>query len=262
MGSSSSISGSCESIEDTMNSMIFLPPDTPKEYFNRLKTTHCKLLSVKSKIGNKIWMTKHIPSGNYNKYLIYSHGNASDIYDMDNYFETICDRLNVCVIGYDYVGYGLSEGDPTEQNAYDSHEAVVNFVINELKIDPKDVILCGQSLGTGIVVDYISKNKWNSPVILISPYETIGTVVLGTSAICFSPIDKFKSTSKISKVTCPIKIFHGEKDTLINISHAKKLYNQLINKALAPIWIPDATHNNILDLIDMMDLSEAIYYSA
>src|SRR5258705_194298 len=84
---------------------------------------------------------------------------------------------------------------------------------NNMNIEEKNIILIGQSLGTGIVIDYVSKNKWDSPIILISPYKSIISVVCDSSIV--KPIDKFQSLKKIKSITCPVKIFHGKEDKTI-----------------------------------------------
>jgi pimeloyl-ACP methyl ester carboxylesterase len=110
-----------------------------------------------------------------------------------------------------------------------------------------------------IVVDYISKYKWTTPTILISPYKSICKVVLDSSLT--RPIDKFRSLSKLSSVKCPIKIFHGEADEVINISHGKEIYKNLGNKTFDPVWLAGIGHNNILEAINNDDIIEVLNYS-
>lgn len=162
-------------------------------------------------------------------------------------------------MGYDYIGYGLSEQkSPSEQLCYDSMEATMNYLMNEMKISPKNIFLMGQSLGTGITVDYIYKYEWSNPVILISPYKSICKVVYDTSLV--SPIDKYKTLEKLKKIYCPIKIFHGDADDVININHGMTLYKNLNNKSLSPVWLKNIGHNNILDAIEKEHLMEVLNY--
>jgi len=141
---------------------------------------------------------------------------------------------------YDYIGYGLSRGSPTEEGCYRSMEAVMRYVTYELGIKTDNIYLIGESLGTGVVVDYMYKNQWTGPTILVSPYKSIARVVLDSSLTY--PFDKFMSLDKIKNIKAPIKIIHGTADNVINISHAVKLYDNLINKKFKPLWITDAGH--------------------
>lgn len=65
------------------------------------------------------------------------------------------------------------------------------------------------------------------------------------------PFDKFTTMTKISKLECPIKIICGDLDLLINVSHGKKLYELVQNKKYKPIWIQNAGHCDLIDLISI-----------
>lgn len=261
--SSDSCYGSC-SVENKMNSLIFRPPITPENHFDLLNTHRSILFNIQTPNGNincvlvvPIYRTLH-NLNNIKQYIIFSHGNAEDIFNAFDYLKYLADKLDVVVISYDYPGYGLSNGSPNETNCYDSITFVVSYVKNNLNISDKQILLIGQSLGTGIVVDYVANTKWKSPIILISPYKSIARVILDTS--CVRPIDKFETHRKLNDVQCPVKIFHGEKDALINISHGKMIYNGLTDKTFQPTWIPDTGHNDILSKINLDELRNILNY--
>jgi pimeloyl-ACP methyl ester carboxylesterase len=160
----------------------------------------------------------------------------------------LADNLGVCVVCWDYPEYGLSTGELDEFSCYNSIEDVVSHY----KKMTNKILLCGQSLGTGIVVDWISKHVWTNPVVLISPYKSIPKVITGInlveSLICKN---KFATYQKIGKTNCPIKIFHGRQDDLIGVSHPIELYELVPNKILQPHYIDNTGHNDILGKIDL-----------
>ena len=173
--------------------------------------------------------------------IIFSHGNATDNFNMKSYYKKLSEKFNLTIIGYDYLGYGLSDNtEINEESCYRSHEAVINYYKNKYT----EIYLIGQSLGTGIVVDYVSKNpQWNTLIILISPYKSILSVI-GLDTLCF---DMFKSIDKINKCKCPIKFYHGKNDTIIHFSHSIELYEKITNnKKIKPIILPNVSHNDIL----------------
>ena len=247
------------SIEDKVNELVFQPP--------QLDPTNIKMDNIIFiTYNNNTVPILHLKPIIGNKYIIWSHGNASNIHTMEPYLLELHNHLKVGIIAYDYQGYGLSNGQVSESNCYHDLEATVNFVLNQLGIKQSDITLIGQSLGTGVVIDYLAKHDWFSPAILISPYKSISRVVTEPSSIsCISyladPLDKFKSCTKITKVKCPIRIIHGTQDTLIDISHAKYLYDQLPDKSLTPIWIKRAGHNDILNKIKLRHIKEVIIKS-
>lgn len=198
------------------------------------------------------------------KCIIFSHGNSGNVSTTFAYLKKIADVLNVCVISYDYVGYGISNNTyPSEQLCYESHECVINYAIDCLKYDPKNIYLMGRSLGTGIVIDYVHKYNWKTPVILVSPYTSILSIAIGLyftytwfKFLIF--FDKFKSFQKLNSISCPIKIYHGIDDTVIDIKHGKYIFGWMINQTLKPTWLKGAEHNDIFGKIDMNSLKEII----
>src|SRR3989304_9028475 len=55
-----------------------------------------------------------------NKCIIYSHGNNENILNSINYWQFHANIIGVDVILYDYIGYGLSRENPSENDSYDS----------------------------------------------------------------------------------------------------------------------------------------------
>ena len=251
-------------IDDTANSLIFHPAHSSQEEFHR---AYDNITFVKSSNENKICLVHILPKKPSPKYLVWCHGNSGDLTHIDDYLKFLCKELNVNVIAFDYQGYGISEGSPSEDGCYDDLGNVINYLKSQ-KISNNNIYLCGHSMGTGVVVDYASKHNWSTPIMLISPYKTMAKVMV--DSICVDAtssstnfcsgkhVDKFRSEAKISKVLCPVKIVHGNNDELINISHGKTLYDSLPNKKFDPRWIDNAGHNNILNKIPFDDFREVL----
>ncbi len=53
------------------------------------------------------------------------------------------------VMGYDYTGYGCSSGQPSVAATIADLEAVVECLLQRFKLQPRDVVLYGQSVGSG-----------------------------------------------------------------------------------------------------------------
>ena len=261
MGSSFSDCSSISSLENTMNKQIFYPPPNRLYPIEKLNSKTCTMHSTVTDSGLTVHLAHISPKSKYQdyqdqKHIILSSGNGSDILCMIDYGQYLANNLNVGVILYDYPGYGHSSGSPSETNCYEAITSVVKYVTTTLHVLEKNITLIGQSLGTGITIDYVSKNNWKYPIILISPYKSIISVVYDSSIV--KPIDKFKTLSKLDNVNCLVKIFHGEADELINISHGKTIYEKLGSRALQPSWLVGVGHNDILHSIDLMEVAEVI----
>lgn len=55
--------------------------------------------------------------------LLFSHGNAVDLGQMSSFYISLGTQLNCNIFGYDYSGYGMSAGKPSEKNLYADIEA-------------------------------------------------------------------------------------------------------------------------------------------
>lgn len=215
-----------------------------------------------TKYGDKIMCARIEPQEGFvatkdTKYLVFSHGNSSSYLSHIEHFMKLSEKLNVVIIVYDYIGYGFSENKrPTEKRCYESLECVMDYLFYDLNIDKKNIYLVGRSLGTGIVIDYVSKNLWSTPIILFSPYKSILSTKINSRFISF--IDKFVSIKKIKNVKCPVKIFHGFNDTTVPISHGHEIFNALKNKSIDPSWYSEAKHCNIFDYVTIDDYQKVL----
>lgn len=258
MGNSIFAIDSIPSVHTTINSVVFMPPKTPKLDIVNLQYNNCKLLYLTSKNNiniSTIEILYHHQKRNYDKLIIFSHGNAEDLYNCCDFLHALSRDMKVDVICYDYPGYGISTGNPSEKGCYEALETV----INNYKKKYSHIILIGRSLGTGITINYLSKNtNWNDPVILVSSYKSIPRVA------CDLPIEgllydnKFGSIYKIDKINCPIKFIHGKKDELIHFRHSEDLYDKLKNKKFKPCYVEDADHNNVFMYLQPLEIKEVI----
>jgi fermentation-respiration switch protein FrsA (DUF1100 family) len=156
------------------------------------------------------------PSGA--KTVVFFHGNGQLAEDAFFLAEAFHARgLGAAVI--EYRGYGKSRdaGRPTEAGLYaDAEGALDGFA--ELGIGPDRVILCGQSLGTGVATEMAARKK-GSALVLLSPFTSIPQVAAQLVPILL-PVrlivgDRYDNVAKAKDVTVPTLIVHGDEDALI-----------------------------------------------
>lgn len=238
--------------DEQLKKTIFRIPDTDKKLIENMDNLFNIKTDSNTDVSGIIIKSKN--SIILNKCIIYSHGTGNDIYNIYEHIQSFSDEYGVNVICYDYPGFGLttSNNNIDENGCYECHEAIVKYATNELNIDKNDLILIGQSLGTGVVVDYISKekNEWNNLVILLSPYKSIPRIVLDSNMIDNLTKYQFNSFTKIDKAKCPIKIFHGKLDDFILPYHSKDLFEKISDKSHNVEIVDDAGHTDLLFKID------------
>lgn len=79
--------------------------------------------------------------------MLFSHGNAVDLGQMTSFFVGLGQRINCNIFSYDYSGYGMSTGKPTEKNLYADIDAAWHALRTRYGISPENIILYGQSIG-------------------------------------------------------------------------------------------------------------------
>lgn len=229
----------------------FFPPDPPtydvfKEddrlVFTGLtadKNVDIHMLDTKG--GNKIVATfwKH-PVGRFT--ILYSHGNAADLGQMQELFIELRAHLRVNIMSYDYSGYGASTGKPSEYNTYHDIEAVYNCLKNDYGVKEEDLIFYGQSVGSGPTLHLASRLQRLRAVVLHSAILS-GIRVLYPVKLTFW-FDIFKNIDKIRNVSCPVLVIHGTNDEIVDLSHGKRLW-ELAKEKYDPLWIKGGGHCNL-----------------
>lgn len=230
----------------------FFPPDPPtydvhrdehgKAIFSGLnaeRNVDVHLLDTRG--GNQIVATfwKH-PFGKLT--LLYSHGNAADLGQMQELFVELRAHLRLNIMGYDYSGYGASTGKPSELNTYYDIEAVFNCLKDEYGIKQEDVILYGQSVGSGPTLHLASRLDRLRAVVLHSAILSGIRVLYPVKMTLW--FDIFKNIDKIRHVSCPVLVIHGTRDDIVDCSHGKRLW-ELAKEKYDPLWVQGGGHCNL-----------------
>ena len=151
--------------------------------------------------------------------LLYSHGNGADLGLEIATLHALHD-MGFAVLGYDYHGFGTSEGMASEQSAYLDVTAAYDYLTHDRHIPPQRIIAFGRSLGGGPTT-YLAAHHPVAGVILESTFTTAFRVV---TEIPLLPFDKFYSIDNIKHVRCPLLVIHGTNDHTIPFSHGVALY--------------------------------------
>ncbi|XP_047973405.1 alpha/beta hydrolase domain-containing protein 17B-like [Salvia hispanica] len=174
--------------------------------------------------------------------LLYSHGNAADLGQMYELFIELSIHLRVNLLGYDYSGYGQSTGKPSEHNTYADIEAAFKCLEENYGTKQEDVILYGQSVGSGPTLDLAARLPSVRAVVLHSPILSGVRVMYSVKKTYW--FDIYKNIEKIPLVKCPVLIIHGTADEVVNFSHGKQLW-ELCKEKYEPLWIKGGTHCNL-----------------
>ncbi|KAF2282879.1 hypothetical protein GH714_043363 [Hevea brasiliensis] len=174
--------------------------------------------------------------------LLYSHGNAADIGQMYELFIELSIHLRVNLMGYDYSGYGQSSGKPTEHNTYADIEAAYKCLEESYGTKQENIILYGQSVGSGPALDLAARLPRLRAVVLHSPILSGLRVMYPVKRTFW--FDIYKNVDKIPLVKCPVLVIHGTSDEVVDCSHGKQLW-ELCQEKYEPLWLKGGNHCNL-----------------
>lgn len=227
-----------------------MPQVPPKEFSEEDLWNSRYLQFVTTSNGLKIPLV-HIHKRSFKSTILYSHGNGEDVGLSLHYLEYLSETCKANVVAYEYAGYSIAEGEPSEDNCYRCIDAAMEYLV-EKKVHLDTVVVFGRSLGSGPSCDIAARTPGLGGVVLQSPLESGVRVIMGSAAsFMLYPLDIFKNYTKIRSIDCPVFIMHGEADEVVPCANGRALYDSLANRPNAEalhyeaMWIPDAGHNNM-----------------
>jgi alpha-beta hydrolase superfamily lysophospholipase len=214
------------------DALIFHPPEPGYEQTDLYKSTE---MADGTRIVYRVWENPES-----DRVMIYSHGNAEDIGNLD-WVMPLYQGLGYTVVAYDYPGYGHSGGTPSVQGSIDALLSVIQTVSEDRNLTPDQLTLFGKSIGGGPSVAAAAQVPVGG-LILESSFTSIFQVLLPSLRL---PLDSFPNARLLKNVSCPVLIIHGTRDEVIAPSHASRLY-EAANDPKRLIWMEGGGHNDIL----------------
>ena len=169
------------------------------------------------------WFVPHVKA---RATLILSHGNAGNISHRLGNLRLLHDKVKSNVFAVDYRGYGRSEGSPSEQGTYRDAEGALRHLRARQEIDPKNVVIFGQSLGAAVAAELASRETCLA-LILEAPFVSVRE--MARVALPWLPIGplirtRYEVIETIKAVKAPILILHGDRDEVVPFDHGKRVF--------------------------------------
>lgn len=199
-------------------------------------------VELKTPDGNMVlaWWSRPKPG---RPTVLYFHGNGASLANRAHRIQRF-QQVGLGVFVMTYRGYGGSTGKPTERdNVADAKQAYDHLIAAGIK--PHEIVLFGESLGTGIAVQ-VAAEKEIRGLILDSPYTSMLDLAATHYPILPADLvmkDRYETMRYIEKVRVPLLVVHGEADQVIPIEMGRKV----LAAAQVPkemIAVPGAPHVN------------------
>lgn len=173
--------------------------------------------------------------------LLYFGGNAEAV--AASVANLAAQLPGITVIGFDYRGYGGSQGEPSERALYTDARAVYDSV----KDAYQQISVLGRSLGSGVAT-YLASERPVTKLVLVTPFDSLAKVA--TSHYWYYPVrwllkDKFNSVARAEKITAPTLILAAESDLVVPWRHTDELVKALVKCPSELVRIEGTGHNTI-----------------
>ena len=189
---------------------------------------------------------KPAADGPHRPTILFFYGNGMCLAGTLEEFEEFR-SLGANVLIPDYLGYGLSGGEPSEAGCYATADAAYDWLAHSSEADASKIIVGGWSLGAAVAAD-LAVRKPVAGLMMLSPFTSAADM----AAVHFPFLPTglllkhhFENLKKIPQVKVPILIGHGTLDDIVPFEMSKRL----AAAATAPVVhveVPGAYHNDFL----------------
>ena len=159
-------------------------------------------------------------------YIVILHGNAGHIESRAAVYQFLAEQ-GYSVFLMSYRGYGGNPGTPSEKNIVLDASLTLDWLVKKENISAKDIVLLGESLGSGPAVFLAGKYPVKA-LIIESGFSSVADV--GQSAYPFLPVklllkDSWNSFQRIKRVSAPSLFIHAKKDPVVPFRFGEKLFS-------------------------------------
>ena len=186
------------------------------------------------------------------KTIIYFHGNAGKLENRIHKLNHFKDMdVNFLIIAWR--GFSGNKGKPSEKGLYIDANSAIKW-LKKLGLAEKDIILYGESLGTGVATEIAQSNNY-AGLILETPFTSM--IEAAKNFYPYIPVslllkDKYDNQNKIKNINTPVLVMHGEVDQIVPFWMGKKIY-EIANQ-------PKYSHFTKFD-DHMMEYDEKLLYA-
>lgn len=190
---------------------------------------------------------------NQDTVLLYCHGNKDhmDFYwPRQKLYANLGEKNRVGVLSLDYPGYGLSEGETTEENMYASVNLALEW-LKEMGVTQERLVMFGFSLGSSPVCEIAGNEGFAlrpNKIILEAPFAS-AEVMVQDASILNMPSSyfvnlKIDNAEEIKKCTMPLLWIHGRDDLFLSFeTHGQVVYDNHLGVKMA-VSVDGGGHEN------------------
>ncbi len=235
--------------------MIFMPESLPQDYSYNFPENF-EEINLKTDDGAKL-NALHFKVENPKGVVLYFHGNAGKLSSWGIVVQKFVD-LQYDVLVMDFRTYGKSTGKLSQSALYSDAQLFYNYLLKSYS--EEQITVYGRSLGTTFAT-YVAAKNHPKQLILEAPFYSLDDVA--KHRFPMYPVSwflkyHFPTYQYLKKVSCPITIFHGTDDLVVNYRNSKKLSKIKTKGKLTFITIPGGTHHNLVNIERYQEVPDSI----
>ena len=163
--------------------------------------------------------------------FVWFHGNAGNIGDRLDYIELLHHNVGAGILIFDYRGYGLSDGAPSEPGLHLDGQAAIEFLTAHYypESSPENIILLGRSLGSAVAIKLASLYEVRA-LVIEAPFPSISNLAKHNHPYLpeafFNRMFKARYDSRLAmeSLRVPLMVIHGRQDSVVPIKMGRELY--------------------------------------
>jgi len=186
----------------------------------------------------------YVPQANPRAVVLVAHGNAGNLSHRYELLQQLV-AMGVSSMIFDYRGYGRSAGVPSEEGILADARAARRWLARRAGVNENEIVLMGESLGGGVMVDLASRDGARA-LVLENTFTSLPDVAafhypwLPVKTLMRTRMD---SAAKIGKFRGPLLQVHGDADTIIPFAIGRRLH-AAANEPKTFVTIPGGNHND------------------
>jgi fermentation-respiration switch protein FrsA (DUF1100 family) len=172
--------------------------------------------------------------------VVFLHGNA-EIIDEHHPLAEMYRSFGCAVLLPEYRGYGRSTGAPSQTAITADVIALLDMTLERAEIDDQLVIYHGRSMGGGIAGS-VAAQRPPAALVLECTFTSLRAMLNRFLVPTFLVRNPMDTSAVLAELDIPVLIMHGDRDTLIPPSHARR--NAQTAKQATLVMLPGCDHND------------------
>ncbi len=236
-----------------------MPVDTSSFALKAAKTPDTREVHFEATDGTKLygWVTGRDDAP---RKIVFCCGNGGNVSGYGARMAEISQALDAQTLVFDYRGYYLSEGSPSEEGCKRDARGAWLFATGKLGWKPEQTVIWGHSLGSAFATSLASdleagtgfgeaKVKPARALILESPLTSAAAMAQRQFGFLGAPhwlvYADLDNLSRVKRLKLPVFVMHGTLDEIIPFEMGKEIAAACEAKTL---WIEGGNHNGLWTL--------------